>query len=352
MRLLSLATLALCFLYGCGAESESVAQQQDSPAKVRTALITSADHQTWTLSGTVQSRNEADLGFRLAGQINERLVLAGQHVEAGDVLMRLDPADIRQQQSAAQAALQSARVQAENAEANRRRLDTLRARDLIPQQTYEDARAAASAASENVKSAQAQLAQARSASGYVELKAPASGLLLEVSGEVGQVVSAGMSVARLAYDGPRDVEVYVPERRRSELPTTARVQLYSRDQQADATLREISGSADPLTRSWRARYAIEGDPQAWALGSSVTLELVQAVNGQALQQVPIAALIDRGQGMGVWVVKDGQVQFTPVTLLRMDTEQAYIHSDLPADTRIVALGAHLLEAGQAVEVMP
>jgi len=64
-----------------------------------------------------------------------------------------------------------------------------------------------------------------------------------------------------------------------------RVQLYSRDQQADATLREISGSADPLTRSWRARYAIEGDPQAWALGSSVTLELVQAVNGQALQQV-------------------------------------------------------------------
>jgi len=43
---------------------------------------------------------------------------------------------------------------------------------------------------------------------------------------------------------------------------------------------------------------------------------------------------------------------TPVTLLRMDTEQAYIHSDLPADTRIVALGAHLLEAGQAVEVMP
>ena len=183
--------------------------------------------------------------------------MSGQHVEAGDVLMRLDPADIRQQQSAAQAALQSARVQAENAEANRRRLDTLRARDLIPQQTYEDARAAASAASENVKSAQAQLAQARSASGYVELKAPASGLLLEVSGDVGQVVSAGMSVARLAYDGPRDVEVYVPERRRSELPTTARVQLYSRDQQADATLREISGSADPLPRGWRARYAID-----------------------------------------------------------------------------------------------
>ena len=352
MRVLSLATLAVFFLYGCGAEQNNAQREPNSSVKVRTAVIESADHQTWTLSGTVQSRNEAELGFRLAGQINERLVQAGQHVEAGDVLLKLDPADIRQQLSAAQAALQSARAQADNAEANRRRLDTLRQQDLVPQQAYEDARATASAASESVKATQAQLAQARSASGDVELKAPASGILLEVSGEVGQVVSAGMPVARLAYDGPRDVEVYVPERRRSELPKTARVQLYSHDQQANATLREISGSADPLTRSWRARFAIEGDPQAWSLGSSVTLELVQALNGKALQQVPVGALIDRGQGMGVWVVAEGHVQFQPVTLRRMDTEQAYIHSDLPSETRIIALGAHLLEPGQAVEVMP
>lgn len=351
MRVLSLATLALFFLYGCGTEQESVEHETHSPVKVRTALIASADQQTWTLSGTVQSRNEAELGFRLAGQINERLVHAGQHVDAGDVLLKLDPADIRQQLSAAQASLQSARVQADNAEASRKRLDTLRQQDLVPQQAYEDARAAASAAAESVKAAQAQLAQARSASEYVELKAPASGILLEVSGEVGQVVSAGMPVARLAYDGPRDVEVYVPERRRSELPRSARVQLYSHDQQADASLREVSGAADPLTRSWRARFAIEGDPQAWSLGSSVTLELVQELNGRALQQVPLGALIDRGQGMGVWVVADERVQFQPVTLRRMDTEQAYINSDLPAQTRVVALGAHLLEPGQAVEVM-
>lgn len=352
MRALSLATVALFFLYGCGAESDNAKPGLSSALKVRTAVIESADHQTWTLSGTVQPRNEAELGFRLAGQINQRLVQTGEHVEAGDVLLRLDPADIRQQLSAAQADMELARVQANNAEANRKRLDTLRARDLIPEQTYEDARTAAKATSESVKAAQAQLAQASSASGYLELKAPASGILLNVSGEVGQVVSAGMPVAVLAYDGPRDVEVYVPERRREELPRKATVQLYSDDVQADATLREISGSADPLTRSWRARFAIEDAPEAWSLGSSVTLELVQEVNGQALQRIPVGALIDLGQGMGVWVVEDSQVQFHPVKLLRMDTEQAYIHSDMPADTRIIALGAHLLESGQAVEVLP
>lgn len=352
MRVLSLATLALFILAGCGAEPENANSVQSSALKVRTAVIQSAEQHTWTLSGTVQPRNEAELGFRLAGQINERLVHTGEHVDAGDVLLRLDPADIRQQLSAAQADVESARVQANNAEANRKRLDTLRARDLIPEQTYEDARAAASAASESVKAAQAQLAQARSASGYVELKAPASGILLTVSGEVGQVVSAGTPVATLAYDGPRDVEVYIPERRRDELPQTARVQLYAEDVQADASLREISGSADPLTRSWRARFAIEDDPEAWSLGSSVTLELVQELNGQALQRIPVGALIDLGQGMGVWVVDNGQVQFHPVKLVRMDTEQAYIHSEMPAGTQIIALGAHLLEAGQAVEVLP
>jgi len=69
--------LGIMFFFTVVARSQNPSlSSQDAPPKVRTTLITSADHQTWTLSGTVQSRNEAELGFRLAGQINERLVMA------------------------------------------------------------------------------------------------------------------------------------------------------------------------------------------------------------------------------------------------------------------------------------
>lgn len=353
MRALLFSMLTLTLLTGCGAEQNS----DDGTAqivKVRTAQIERAQEQHWTLSGTVQSRHDAQLSFLISGQISERLAQAGQHVKAGDVLLRLDPRDIRQQLAAAQANVAAARAQAENAEANRDRLESLSQQGMVPAQAFEDARAQARAARQSAKAAEAALAQASSANEYGELKAPADGVLLEVSGEVGQVVTAGVPVATLAYDGPRDIEVFVPERRRSDLPERARVELYGGDVEAEATLREVAGSADPMSRSWRTRYSIEDDPEAWPLGSSATLILPVSSNSarSTLQTVPVGAIIDRGEGMGVWVVDEGTVHWQAVELVRMDTEQAYVRSDLDPGTPIVALGAHLLQPDQKVEALP
>lgn len=352
MRALLLSILTLTLVAGC--DSEQDVDQATPIVKVRTAQIENAQEQHWTLSGTVHSRRDAALSFLISGQINERLTQAGDRVEAGDVLLRLDPRDIRQQLAAARANVAAARAQAENAEANRDRLASLSKQGLVPVQAYENARAQARAARQSAKAAEAALAQASSTNEYGELRAPADGVLLEVSGEVGQVVTAGMPVATLAYDGPRDIEVYVPERKRPGLPEQARVELYGGEAQAPATLREVAGSADPLSRSWRARYSIEDDPAAWPLGSSATLILPTNSNAEmaTVQRVPVGALIDRGQGMGVWVIEGDQVSWQPVDLVRMDTELAYVHSELAAGTRIIALGAHLLEPGQKVETLP
>jgi len=351
MRVLACLLMA-AMLVGCGS-GEAEPQAESTKVKVLVAEIAPAAGSEWTLSGTVQSQNEAALSFRLQGEISERLVQAGQQVKANDVLLRLDPSDTRQQLAAAQANLAAARVQAENAEANRRRLSILRDQQLVPQQAYEDAEAQARATQQAAKAAEAAVAQASSAVGYLELRAPASGVLLEVSGEVGQVVAPGVSVALLAYDGARDVEVFVPERRRAHLPERAQVQAFASDRVSPVQLREVAGSADPLTRSWRARFAIDGEPEAWPLGTSVTLLFNddEHAGDNGLQRIPLGSLIDQGQGMGVWVVADGQVVREPVELVRMNTEYVYIRSEIPTGTPIIALGAHMLVEGQAVEVL-
>src|SRR6266496_1119667 len=64
------------------------------PAFVLTAIVQPRDPQTSiTLTGEVQARFRADLSFRVSGRVLERLVDVGAHVEAGDVLARLDPAE-------------------------------------------------------------------------------------------------------------------------------------------------------------------------------------------------------------------------------------------------------------------
>ncbi|AQZ95704.1 efflux RND transporter periplasmic adaptor subunit [Halopseudomonas phragmitis] len=344
--------MGLVLLAGCGSDAAAPPTQQ--VVKVRAVEVQAGAERHWTLNGTVQARHQASLAFRLPGEISERLVQAGERVEAGDVLLRLDPRDIRQQLNAAQAALSAARAQADNAEANRRRLETLREQHLVPLQVYEDAAASARAAREAMRSAEAALEQARSARDYAELRAPASGILVEVSGQVGQVVAAGQSVAQLAYDGLREVEAFIPELRRRSIPQQGRVELFGNGQQANVTLREMAGSADPQTRSWRARFVIEQQASDWPLGSSVTLHLngQTGTDSELLLSLPLGALIDRGQGLGVWVIEEGRVHRQPVELVRTDTEQAYVRSALAAGAQVVALGAHLLEDGQRVEVLP
>jgi RND family efflux transporter MFP subunit len=227
---------------------------------------------------------------------------------------------------------------------------------------------AARAAEQRLLAAEASLEQARNAIIYADLVAPATGVILDVEGQVGQVVSPSETVARLAADGPREIEVQVPESRRVGLPAEARARLgngtddrsvggaaggpVSAPTSAQVTLREIAGSADPLSRTWRARYRLpelRNDP---GLGTTVTLtfETARETSGP-IARVPLGAILERGAGPLVWRIEEGRVEPEPVELIGIVGEHAEIRTDLAPGTAVVALGAQLLLPGQAVQVL-
>jgi RND family efflux transporter MFP subunit len=310
-----------------------------APTLVLAAQIETANANVYELSGVVRARQEAPLAFRLPGEIRQRLVKAGDHVKAGQVLMTLDPRDVEQQLSAA-------RTQAENAQANHKRLADLRGKNFISQQAYDNATTSA-------VTAQAAMVQASNATGYTRLVAPAAGTLMEVTGEVGQVVAPGQAVAMLAYDGEREVEVFIPEVRRANLATQAEARLFGSGATDKAMLREVAGAAETTTRTWRARYLLTAEGRNWPLGATASI-LLSAPNtaNATLKRVPVAAVMDQGQGAMIWVIRDGKATPTPVKPVRIDNEYAYIATDLPSGTSVVALGLHLLKSGQAVKVRP
>ena len=78
-----------------------------------------------TLPAQIRARTEADLGFRVGGQIERRLVDAGAAVRAGEVLAQLDPADLRLQLAQAEAELRAATGALQAAEADERRASEL-----------------------------------------------------------------------------------------------------------------------------------------------------------------------------------------------------------------------------------
>ncbi len=184
------------------------------------------------------------------------------------------------------------------------------------------------------------------------LTADADGVVTDTLAEPGQVVAAGQTVVKLAHDGPREAAVYLPETIRPALGSIVRATLYGETASVPARLRQLSDAADPETRTFEARYVLEDVEANAPLGATVTIELPAGAQTSDPSEVPIASVIDRGNGPGVWALntKTSTVSFRPVKVLRLGDEDAVLADGVKPGEEVVALGAHLLSDGQHVRL--
>ncbi|MBY0338494.1 MAG: efflux RND transporter periplasmic adaptor subunit, partial [Acetobacteraceae bacterium] len=193
----------------------------------------------------------------------------------------------------------------------------------------------------------AQRDLARNRLAYAVLAAPGAGRVTAVLAEAGQVVAEGTPVIRLADPSERELLVQLPEGAASTAQATVR--FWARPETPlPATLREVAASADPTLRTYAARFSIPDAPDWARLGMTATVTL-GAARAEKLARVPLSALHDRGFGPMLWrVTPEGGVAAEPVTVLGLSESMATIRSALPEGTRIVSLGAQLLDAGSRV----
>ncbi|MGX9523367.1 efflux RND transporter periplasmic adaptor subunit [Alcaligenes nematophilus] len=342
-----LSLSAALVLMGCSQQTQEADPRTQAPLVIQSVIQPKADQQRRFL-GLVSARVESPLAFRVGGKIDTRKVQNGEHVEKGQLLMTLDPKDLQLDYRARLAAVQAAQAQAEQAQTDYKRLSLLVEQGGVSRQAHEQSQKALRSAQANLKSAQAQAEIARNADQYSSLKAEASGIITAQIADVGQVVSPGQAVLRLAQDGPRDVIVSLPEQWDIPLGTRATIELTDSQESLPAQLRELAQSSDPATRSYQARFSFEGENVTARLGSSAIVHLTPP-DADALNQVPLTAIYDAGKGPGVWVIDDQKtVHWQPVTIAKLAQEHAYLSQGPEAGTAIVALGANLLHEGQEV----
>lgn len=349
-------------LVACG-EKAQTDPRTEAPL-VRAAIVQEAIPASRSFTGTVAARVQSDLGFRVAGKVLERLVDMGQTVKRGQPLMRIDPVDLKLAAHAQREAVAAARARAQQTGDDEARYRELRGTGAISASAYDQFKAAADAARSQLRAAQAQAEVALNATRYAELLADADGIVMDTLVEPGQVVNAGQVVVRLAHAGPREALIQLPETLRPAIGSAAQAMLFGNGAvTVPAKLRQLSDAADRLTRTFEARYVLEGELANAPLGTTVTLQIPNGhvpdghvPNGHSSAQdglqVPIGALYDAGKGPGVWVIQGepAQVHWQPVVVQNLDDEHAHITAQLKQGERIVALGVHLLREGQQVRV--
>jgi RND family efflux transporter MFP subunit len=304
-------------------------------------------------AGEVRARYETRLAFRVGGKIVERLVEVGSRVRPGQVVARLDGADLKLAAASARAQVRSLELQRNLAEADYKRYAELREKNFISQAEYDRRANAFATAESQLAAAKAQAAQAANQVGYANLVADVAGVVTGVEAEAGQVVAAGQTVVRVAQPGEKEVAFAVPEAQR-EMALQANafsVSLNAVPGKAwKAKLRELSPAADPVTRMYAARATILEAGEAIELGMSASVE----VSGEAARriEVPIAALHSRGAEPQVFVVEPGgTVRAQRVKTGGVAGERVVIESGLKPGDVVVAAGAQLLRPGQRVRIL-
>ncbi len=352
---LVVALMASMVLVGCS-------KPEAAPEPVRSVklMTVGASGQEFAseYAGDVRARSEARLGFRVAGKLAARSAEVGQRVKAGQVLAQLDVNDYQLAEQAAQAQVQAATTQRDLAAADYKRYAALRDQNFISGAELERRDTTLKAAQATLDQALAQGRVQGNQRGYTTLVADKAGTVVGVEAEVGQVMALGAAVVRLAYDGPRDVVVSVPEHKAAAIRVgqPASVRLWAADSEVKGQVREVAASADPVSRTFAVKVALASTPvQAEAvLGATAYVQFQPAAGGAALQliKLPTSALWQKAGGSAVWLydAASHSVKAQPVVVATADGNQAVIAAGLKGGEQIVVAGVHVLTEGQTVTV--
>jgi multidrug efflux pump subunit AcrA (membrane-fusion protein) len=156
----------------------------------------------------------------------------------------------------------------------------------------------------------------------------------------------------VAHAGRREAIIELPETLRPAIGSSGRATLYGSGVTGFGKLRQLSDAANRQTRTFEARYVLEGPLAEAPLGSTVSIEISNGRSAPALQ-VPIGAIFDPGKGPGVWLVEGDtpRVTWRAAHIAGLSDEAASVVGKLKEGDRVVALGAHLLHEGERVRLM-
>lgn len=353
-KFLACLLLPLMMFLGCTPQDKQ-SQQVVRPVKV-VRIGDEAAAGVMSFAGEVRARYETTLAFRVSGKMINRPVEVGDHVHKGQRLARLDSNDYQLGTDALKAQLKSAQAEQDFARDDLTRYRELLNERVISPAEFDRHETAYITARERVAALHAQLNQATNQLQYTDLLADRDGVVTALEAEIGQVVTAGQPVVKLARLDEKEIHIDIPEQRVAEieLHQKVRVTLWaSRDKQIQARIREIAAAADPASRTYRVKTTLLEGQDEVRLGKTATVWI--PVTTSPRLAVPLSAVFtpqNEPERPRVWLVNEeaGTVRSVPVQLGESLDGEHIVVAGVVSGQLVVSAGAQRLAEGQAVRL--
>jgi multidrug efflux pump subunit AcrA (membrane-fusion protein) len=389
-----IVTVLSLALVACGQEPAHEARPPEPPVARGVTVVTVAPvetEETVEALGTVNSKTTTTISSRVVGAVLAMHVREGSQVQAGAPLVELDDRDISTTVRRAEAALaeaQAAQTEVERAiaaaeagrtaaEAQRdlaaatlKRYQQLLDRKSVAPLEYDQVvarhraaaadveRAAAEVAAlqakrsqvqSRIEGARAEIARTQVTQSYTEITAPFSGLVTVKHVDVGAMAAPGTPLLTLEDNRHYRLEVSVPESQGSaiRLGQTLPVSVDAAGLSTRATVEEIVPGADPSTRTIQVRLDLPASPR---LRSGLFGRAWIPVGHRSMLRVPEAAVLERGQLQGVYVVgQDGIARFRLIRTGAVRQGTVEVLSGLTPGEQVIVAGLEQVKDGSRIE---
>ncbi len=297
--------VGLLFLAGCGSGDGAPAPRNAGAPVTPVAAVEIQPRdlsRQLSLSGTVEPRVTVRLAARTSGAVEQVLVEAGDEVEKGQLLVRLDISEARAELARARAELESARLE-------HRRAQELRERGVVSAAQYENARVA-------LQVAESELALWQTRVEFGSVHSPLQAVVSERYIEPGEAVQAQSTLFELAALDELVIRLGVSELDVVHLATGQPVplRLDAFPQSAlEGTIRRIAPVAQPGNRLITVEVALPAEAGALGVRPGFLARVNMAIDPRPdALVVPLSAIgIHEGQPY-VYVIADEQLRRRPV----------------------------------------
>jgi HlyD family secretion protein len=303
-----------------------------------------------SFTGALAARYDMPIGSDTdTGRIKAIYVEAGDRVKQGQILAQLDPSVLVPQLNRLAASVEESKAEAALSAAQYRRALGVQAAGALSAEEIEHRRATSLTDDAKVKVAAAQLAEAQARLDRTAVRAPAAGIVLTRTAEVGQIASpGGPPLFRLARNGEIEMRGQIAEQdmARLKIGQPAAVYITNVAQPFDGTVRLLGAIIDPLTRLGEIRIALGANP---ALRPGAFARGEVTIDHDEHPVLPQTAVLADAKGAYVYIINaKNEVERRPVRVIDTTAAGVVVGSGLTGSERIVTTAAGFLREGERV----
>ncbi len=346
LKLRTITYLAIFMIAaGCSQKEQEQAAPVVRPIKMLAVNIEGISR-VLEFPGKVSPAQEVTMAFEVTGKITELPVTEGQAVSKGDLLCQLDPRDY-------QSALNSAQAQYNTNKADFDRAQNLVKSGALSVREKEIAQAKFETAEANLDTAQKRLDDTR-------LIAPFDGIVAKKLVDNFQNIQPKQAILILQDNSSLEIKVNVPERdlaqRKKGGPKPDPQVIISSfpDRQFPAHFKEVSTTADPVTRTFELTLAFDTPEDIRVLPgmtAKVTIRVPAKADNTGATLIPAhAVLADDDGNSTVWVINPNTMlaERRIIEVGSLSGDSIMLLSGLEQGELIAISGVHQLSEGQKV----